>query len=343
MAVQWAPPAESGVPLSRYHPVGGDHLCSLWTDPQRDRQAAARFLAGCAEGEQAFWIQDALRAGLPAEGEADRYTTDGVHVRGAVFLPGRMRAFWRDETLRRRDTGARHVRAVAEMTWALRGLPGTEELPVFESSLNPALTSLPLSVICQYGSSGFAPETVLAVVLSHPLVVIGEQVYPNPFYVPDDRFSERFARLRADPVSALVPVWTHFLHRQPSAEALAAFACNSLPTLLGATRVWVGLREVEATLALDVERDRLERVGPADLPVLEQRGRLHALWPSIGRRPGGAVHSGTVGGLAALEATLEEARARVVVARPHFGGGDVALFVTLGVTLAQALGASAEP
>lgn len=333
-----------GVAIADYSPANGDHLCSLWTDPATDRRSGHRYLRGAGYGEAALAILDSSRDSIPAAAghraalERDGVTvfsTDQVHVEGRYFDPERMRRFWVTRSGRTRADGFRHMRAVAEMAWEMRGLPGSDEAPEFESSLNPLFSSLPASVICQYGAAGFSARTVLAMILAHPLVVIGATVFSNPFHAGHNQFAERFEALRRDPVGALLPIWAHFLSAHVSLEALARYLCNSVPTLTAADGVWVALSGLPAALALEVARDEVE---PAD-EVRWQRLRTASRQSRpIGDGSWGTVRAVEVDGLGVLTACLDQDRHRIIATRNGwFSEPDQFRFVLLAWDVATAL------
>jgi len=340
--------SQVSVHIEDYSPRDGDHLCSLWTDPVTDRAVGTRFLAGGDAAERGLWILDSSRdgeCGIPADfaagsGPFIRYSTDRVHVEGGRFDPDRMRGFWSSRAAETAPSGAKHLRAVAEMAWALRALPGTDQAPAFESSLNPHLHSLPLSVICQYGSTKFSAEILLAMILSHPLVVIGDRVMTNPFSIDHEHFPERFAALRGDSQAALVPMWSHFLHELPSTTEVATFLCNSLPTLIGAERVWVTLHGMPEPLMLEVATDRVTATDlePVRRLTLDRRGRLYGLWPGSERIAGGAVQFGMIEGLGVLESTYYRDTGRIIVTRTDaFARPELARFATIASEVARAM------
>lgn len=309
---------------------------------------AAGFLESATDGQESLWIRDRSgdsnpKASNGAASDATRiacYSTDDVHVSGGWFDPDRMRRFWADRAVEAAARRTSHVRAVAEMAWALRELPGTDEAPVFESSLNPHLSPLPMSVICQYGSTRFSADILLAMILCHPLVMIGEVVYHNPYFVDHDHFSERFAALRSDPAGALLPIWMHFLERLDSMESLATFLCNSLPTLISADRVWVMLPGLAGPLALDVESDSVDAADPQTfrLKTLDRRGRLYTFWPSSHGLVGGAVQLGTLDYFGALEVAYHHNAGRLVVARRGpFAHRDTARFTSMASAVGRAI------
>jgi hypothetical protein len=338
------------IPIEDYRPADGDHLCSLWTDPPTDRRAGRRYLNSAAADEARLAILDrsrnasaaaaAERKALARDGVA-LYTTDEVHVAGEHFDPERMRRFWSAQAQEADRRGIRHVRAVAEMAWEMRGLPGCTVAPAFESSLNPLFSSLRASVICQYGSTRFSARTLLAMVLSHPKIVIGETVFANPFYVDHDRFEERLAALSRDAAEALLRVWTFFLLAQPSLDALGRYVCNSVPTLIAADSVVVALSGLPEVMALHVVRDGVE---PADD---NRRHRLRAAaHPSraVADGPWGAVRAAEVDGLSLLTGSLDGERHTITAERAGaFSAQDELRFVAMAWDIAGAIKARPRP
>jgi hypothetical protein len=261
------------------------------------------------------------------------YTTDQAHLSHVGwFDPERMRQFWRQRSAEAEASGIRHIRAVAEMAWALRKLPGTEEAPVFESSLNEVLPPSRLSVICQYGSSRFNAETVLAMILSHPYVVIGRSVFTNPFTVSHHMFPGRFQELRTDAVAALLPIWTFFLGQLGSVSEVAKAVCTSVPAFLDAEEVRVFLKGMAGPLKLNVTRDRVE---PDDSSAsIDNALRLHAMWPASSDRAGGAVYIGST----TLQATFDGVGHVAATRLGPFTGREASTFTVLSGRLSTVIG-----
>ncbi|MGH2437642.1 MAG: MEDS domain-containing protein, partial [bacterium] len=296
-----------------------------------------RFLSGLKADESALQILDPSRSSLDADSSPATYSTAHVHVDGGFFDPARMRGFWRTRSQEATGRGFRHLRAVAEMAWALQGLPGTEQAEVFESSLNPALSGLPISVICQYGSVRFPPNVLLAMLLNHPMVVIGERVFSNPFYVEHDKFPARLEEVGTDPIGALVPIWRHFLHRLPTTRELASFLCNSLPTLMPSTSVFIRIDGLECHF--DTARETLTENGDAVAPP-GVFSRLYALWAGSHELLGGAVHVGIEGPQTVLDATYEGRETRLTLVRTgSFSPAELLRFTGIASAIGGALAA----
>jgi hypothetical protein len=80
------------------------------------------------------------------------------------------------------------TRFVANMEWALEDCPGVHDIVEYEARLNHVLPNYEDPVICTYDLTRFSGDTVLDVLRTHPLVIIGGILQENPFYVSPDEF-----------------------------------------------------------------------------------------------------------------------------------------------------------
>ena len=104
------------------------------------------------------------------------------------LVPEKLIRFWADTADAARAAGFSGLRIVAEMTWALHHDPGTERLIEFEAKVNDLVRNHPIVGICQYNRRSFAPEVILNVIRTHPLVFIEGLVCRNPYYIPPQEF-----------------------------------------------------------------------------------------------------------------------------------------------------------
>ena len=75
------------------------------------------------------------------------------------------------------------------MTWVLRGVPGSERLIEYEAKLNrDFFPHYPCVAICQYDRQQFDPEVIKGVVMTHPLLVRGNHIYHDFYYIPPEEF-----------------------------------------------------------------------------------------------------------------------------------------------------------
>jgi hypothetical protein len=82
----------------------------------------------------------------------------------------------------------RFFRAAGEMTWALRDMPGLDQLATFESEVNRFMPRYPQVYLCVYDIERFSGEQLLDMLRTHPKVLLGAMVFDNPYYVEPDEF-----------------------------------------------------------------------------------------------------------------------------------------------------------
>ncbi|MCX7913908.1 MAG: MEDS domain-containing protein [Thermodesulfovibrionales bacterium] len=188
-----------------------DHLCLIYESKDEWRAAIVPFISiGLKRGEKCLYIVDAstadeIRGYLHKEGidvlrveksgqlsilhHSEAYTLDGL------FDPDRMIKLLITETKKALSEGYIALRATGEMTWVLKGSPGSEKLLEYESKLNKDFfPKYPCLAICQYDRWRFEPEIIKGVLMTHPLLIKGDQIYRNFYYIPPEEYlSHKFA------------------------------------------------------------------------------------------------------------------------------------------------------
>jgi PAS domain S-box-containing protein len=180
----------------------GDHLCCIYQTEAEHRAVLTPFLRqGLERGEKVLYIVDDRTAeeildylrddGLDVEPYLDRgqlaiLTRHDAYVRGGSFDPDAMIALLEDETEQALAEGYTALRVTGEMSWALRGLPGSERLIEYEAKLNQFFVDRQCLAVCQYDRRRFESEVLLDVLRTHPIAVIGTQIYENFYYVPPE-------------------------------------------------------------------------------------------------------------------------------------------------------------
>lgn len=195
----------------------GDHICCLYESDHEQRATLRSFMQqGWERGEKIIHIMDELaspvaaispglkRRGGPTRGETEKeqfvvLTAQDAYLRGGVFNPDEMLSFFRDETDLALEEGYSGLRVASEMTWALRKRPGSEELIEFESRLDAYLPHSKCMAMCRWDLNRFSPILLLYAITTHPIVMIGEEVYDNVYYMPPPDFLAR----RGIPVATL--------------------------------------------------------------------------------------------------------------------------------------------
>ena len=178
----------------------GDHLCIIYDTEEEHRAVLTSFLRkGLENGEKVMYVVDArtsevilnyLRSdGVRVEpyldnGQLSILTRDEAYLRDGIFNPDGMIGLLRVETGRALTEGYSALRVTGEMTWALRGLPGSERLIEYEMKLNEFFHGSECLAICQYDRRRFEPEILINVLRTHPIAVVGTNIYDNFYYIP---------------------------------------------------------------------------------------------------------------------------------------------------------------
>jgi PAS domain S-box-containing protein len=206
-----------------------DHLCLIYESKEERRAAAIPFIAiGLKRGEKCMYVVDTsttddVRRYLAEEGidvfsveqsgqlavlhETEAYTREGS------FDPDRMIALLIEETEKAVASGYPALRVTGEMTWVLHGHPGSEKALEYEAKLNRDLfPRYPCLAICQYDRWQFDPEVIKGVIMTHPLLVRGNHIYRNFYYIPPDEF------LSVSHAAREAQNWLNNLERQRQAE-----------------------------------------------------------------------------------------------------------------------------
>lgn len=192
-----------GVPLA-----SGDHVCVFYQRlAERDEILIPYLSGGLIAGDKCIAVVDsgspesvlaALRREVDlgsclSRHQLDVQRSDETYLSGGGFSTDAMLEFWDRCVGGALATGFRFVRAVGEMSWALRQLPGVADLVAYEAKLNRFLPRYPQVILCLYELERFSGEVLVDVLKTHPKVLLGGVVLDNPYYLaPDEFLATRF-------------------------------------------------------------------------------------------------------------------------------------------------------
>jgi hypothetical protein len=182
-------------PTSGVYPAGA-HICYLYRDDEERRRVVPAFVkSGLSADELVAYFadvadEDRLTEALLASGvlpvdEAQRHglIASGLSTfrTGNRFVPAKMLGRLHDTYVRACTDGFSGARVIGQMTWALRGIPGSEHLVEFESQINGLIATNPMTVLCAYDMTRFDGATGFDVLGVHPMLLVRGQVIPNPY------------------------------------------------------------------------------------------------------------------------------------------------------------------
>lgn len=125
----------------------------------------------------------ALRSGqLELRNNVEMYLRDGVFDQDRMLEEFEQLASGKDKV------GFPLSRIVCQMDWATDTGSHIEDLVEFESRVNEVWRRHEDVVICVYDLAKFGGDTVIDVLRTHPMVIVGGILQSNPFYVPPEEF-----------------------------------------------------------------------------------------------------------------------------------------------------------
>lgn len=192
------------VPLGRSRELfpEGSHVCLIYSDDDDRRDEIGAYLAlGVAEREKVGYFADTtppadvkawlLSSGVPVPAVEEAFRVldaPGVYCPSGEFVPDDMLGTlkrWYDDAITWKYEGAR---VSGEMTWALRGFPGSERLVEYEALINKLVEVTPITAVCQYDARRFDGATILDILRVHPMMIVHGQIVRNPYYTRPEEF-----------------------------------------------------------------------------------------------------------------------------------------------------------
>jgi hypothetical protein len=186
----------------------GDHVCVFCRGRDERDELLLPFLSeGLSAGHKCLAVLDtsepedlvdALGPPAPGDRPADQLTvlaSRDVYLTERGFDMEGMLEFY-DAELRQVASGASAypcIRTAGEMSWAVRDVPGAEDLLTYEARVNQVVAANPDAAIslCLYDVDRFDGELIVGVLRTHPKMVMSGTVVDNPFFIQPDEFLRR--------------------------------------------------------------------------------------------------------------------------------------------------------
>jgi hypothetical protein len=189
---------------------GSTHICAFFESEAEELDCVAPYFAeGLDNGELVFTIREQARCepyldklsrkigrGLESYRSASQLRQVAVEESylspGTPFEPTRMYGAI-EEILRQseRDRFVR-VRTCGDMNWAVK-LPDIDRLMEYEARVNELTHHHDCTFMCVYDLNKFNGRTIMDVLSTHRMVVMGGRIYQNPYYVEPKDFLRSLA------------------------------------------------------------------------------------------------------------------------------------------------------
>lgn len=186
----------------------GTHMCLIYDHDEQRKKIIGQFLAkGVSLAEKVGYFADTT---IPTEmetwlkelgiilpqNEKDRefemLKAEDVYCPSGKFVPSemiaRLSSFY-DQAI---NAGYLGARVSGEMSWALKGIAGSERLMEYEALINTVSVDHPVTPICQYDARRFDGATLLNVLKVHPRMIVQGKIVQNPYYISPEEFFKEF-------------------------------------------------------------------------------------------------------------------------------------------------------
>ncbi len=176
----------------------GTHICLIYNNDEERKKIIIKFLAAAGQDNEqvAFfvdqWDKEHIRSQLASEGvdvlSAEKSGQLAISDASDAYYPeGSFSAEEMWERIRNGydaciEQGYRGLRGTGEMSWALKDVPGNEQLIKYEDGLNVEMLTRPFSVICQYDANLFSGAMLMEVLQVHPFMISNDRVVSNPHF-----------------------------------------------------------------------------------------------------------------------------------------------------------------
>lgn len=176
----------------------GDHIGHFYDDREQCMKILAPFIqTGLAAGDKCICLST---VGSRSE-LSSRLTAAGVDVEDAVASGQLVLSDGWSDPEQLKDMLAQALSEVGEqypllrwtgdMTWCHSQMPTSENMMEFESHSN--MIERPQAVfLCQYELKSFLGSVVMDAMKTHPLCIVNNSIYQNPYYMDPQAYLEDF-------------------------------------------------------------------------------------------------------------------------------------------------------
>lgn len=190
------------------------HICAFFNSEEEEYRVLLPFIKeGFEQDNRASHIIDSRRredhlrrlqqAGIDVadaerKGQLEIVSWDDAYFKEGYFDPDRTIAFIEGRLAEGSARGFNLTRLIAWMQWVLENRPGVNQIVEYEARLNQTLQKYDDVVCCAYDVSRLGASVILDILRVHPIVLIGEVLYRNPFFTPPDEFLRELRKRARD-------------------------------------------------------------------------------------------------------------------------------------------------
>jgi hypothetical protein len=180
------------------------HVCAFFTSDDEEYRVLLPFIKDGFEcGDKAVHVvnpdqrhdhlQRLAAAGIDAtaaeqSGQLEVRINTEAYLRDGRFDQDRMLAAFEQMASGNVQEGFPLSRICCRMDWVVEDRTFVDDLVEFEARVNDVWRRHDDAVICTYHLGKFGGETVVDIMRTHPMIIIGGILQRNPFFVPPEEF-----------------------------------------------------------------------------------------------------------------------------------------------------------
>jgi hypothetical protein len=180
------------------------HVCAFFNSEEEEYRVLLPFIKDgfeCGDkavhvvnpGQQRDHLERLAAVGIDPDatqqnGQFELRTNTETYLRDGRFDQDRMLEAFEQIASGNAKGGFPLSRIVCRMDWAVEDRSHIDNLVEFESRVNEVWCRHDDAVICTYHLSKFGGDTVMDIMRTHPMVIIGGILQQNPFFVPPEEF-----------------------------------------------------------------------------------------------------------------------------------------------------------
>jgi hypothetical protein len=189
------------------------HVCAFFNSDEEEYRVLLPFIKdGFERGDKAVHVvnpeqrddhlQRLAAAGIDTNateqsGQFELRTNTEAYLRDGRFDQDRMLEVFKQVASDNAKGRFPLNRIVCRMDWVADRGPYIDDVVEFESRVNDVWSRHDDAVICTYRLGKFGGDTVIDILRTHPMVIIGGILQQNPFFVPPQEFVREIRERRA--------------------------------------------------------------------------------------------------------------------------------------------------
>ena len=120
---------------------------------------------------------------IVANGQLKIVATEDTYLQGGAFAAERMFNIVEQAVISAKNGPYGVLRGCGDMEWALKNLPGTDELMEYEARLNMLTPKHQCTLLCSYDINKFSGRAIADILASHSHVIMNGKIHKNPHFI----------------------------------------------------------------------------------------------------------------------------------------------------------------